>query len=352
MVLKKLSRNAAMDGVDLYRRLDSPDGEMVVDDPARVDLVLEEIRKQLIKDLSTESTLRGWRAQSLFASLVAALDGCLLMTFIDTGEIYFDGPRVKAPDYFLHLRSGRRILVDVKAVTLPSEGLLEHPVKFSASEVVRMRRFGELFGADIFLALYMPTMFAWTLVALDDLVDGPGGGMRITVGDSFRRNQISILGDRLIGTTFPLDCVVRPDLSKPHHVDDSGKAIFMVGSVEFHVGGKPIVSKSAKRLTYFLMTYGNWEGEQVPLCEGDSLVEIKLSVMPVEETGREFEIVGSLSSMYSRLFESETLGPAGVTALDLRIDPGMLVSLVPHDYDSSELPLWRFKVEPTPGPYI
>jgi hypothetical protein len=184
MVLSKLPRNAAMDGVDLYRRLDETGQTSDLADPTRVDKVVDEIRESLLKDLSRPSTVRGWRAQSLFASLVAALDECDLMTLVDTGDIYFEGPSVKPSDYFLHLRSGERILVDVKSVDLRTNDPLEMPIKFGAAEVERMRRFGELFGAEVYLALYFPSLPMWTLVQLSDLRPGPGGGLRILVRDS------------------------------------------------------------------------------------------------------------------------------------------------------------------------
>ena len=94
------------------------------------------------------------------------------------------------------------------------------------------------------------------------------------------------------------------------------------------------------------MLYGGWEVEELPSLDGDQLAELRYVAQAVEDTGQGFETIGSLSSMYSRLFESSTTGPAGTTALDISVRPGMLVSLVPHDYTSSELPLWRLHLQP------
>ncbi|WP_449371778.1 hypothetical protein [Arthrobacter psychrolactophilus] len=341
--IKKLSRNAAMDGVNVYRRLDLSTPETSVADPARIDAVLAEIRKLLETSLASESTVRGWRAQALFASLVAALDGCDLMTLVDTGEIYFDGPSVKAPDYFLHLRSGRRLLVDVKAVRLRDENPLEMPIKFGASEVNRMQRFGEQFGAEVFIAFYFPEMLIWALVPLTDLCEGPGGGFRTTVRESVIHNQIGLLGDLHVGTVSPLECIIIPDPTKKNEIDESGQAHFTVGSIEFRAGGNQLTSKAEKQLAYFLMLHGSWIGEQTPIHDDGKIAELRIVAQPVENSGQGFDIVGSLSSMYSKLFESSTSDHLGVTSLDISVKPGMLVSLVPHDYDSSTLPIWRFK---------
>ena len=346
MVLSKLPRNAAMDGVDLYRRLDQYGQKGAVTDPGRVNKVVDEIRKSLLKDLASKSTVRGWRAQSLFASLVAALDECDLMTLVDTGDIYFEGPSVKPADYFLHLRSGERILVDVKSVDLRTEDPLGMPVKFGAAEVDRMRRFGELFGADVYVALYFPSLPMWTLVHLDDLRTGPGGGRRILVRDSMMQNKIALLGDVHLGVESPLELVLCPDPSLANHVDSNGKASFTIGAVELRAGGKLLSSKAAQQLAYFLMHFGGWEANERVSVEKHQLVELRYVAEPVEDTGEGFEIVGSLSSMYSRLFESSTTGPGGPTSLDISVRPGMLISLVPHDYASTEFPLWRFQLQP------
>jgi hypothetical protein len=318
----------------------------LIGDEARIDAVLGEVRSNLLADLTVPSTVHGWRAQALFASLVAALDECELMTFVDTGDVYFDGPSVKPPDYFLCLRSGKRILVDVKAVELPSEDPLSMPIKFGATEVERMRRFGDLYGVEVFLALYYPAMPMWSLLPLDDLVAGPGGGYRTTVKESILRNQIGLLGDLTIGTLPSLECILRPDTTKPHYLEGSNEISFVVGSVEYRLDGSPVASDEGRRVMSFLMLYGGWADEEEAILEGDELVEMRFTARPPEDTGQGFEVVGSLSSMYSRMFESSTSTPLGVTASDMRIAPGSLISLVPHDYDVPDMPLWRLQLSP------
>jgi hypothetical protein len=348
VVLEKLPRNAAMDGVDLFRRLDPPGGKTLIGEQERIDAVLGEVKSNLLADLAVPSTVRGWRAQALFASLVAALDECELMTFVDTGDVYYDGPSVKPPDYFLCLRSGKKILVDVKAVELRSEDPLEMPIKFGAAEVDRMRRFGDLFGAEVFLAFYYPMMPLWSLIPLSELVAGPGGGYRMTVKESILRNQIALLGDLAIGTLPSLECIIRPDTSQPHVVDGSGELTFAVGSIEYRLDGSLVTSDEGRRVLNFLMLYGGWEDIEEPVLNGDELVELRFTARPPEDTGQGFEIVGSLSSMYSRMFESSTSSSLGITALDMPIAPGSLISLIPHDYDVPDMPLWRLHLSPAP----
>lgn len=64
--------------------------------------------------------------------------------------------------------------------------------------------------------------------------------------------------------------------------------------------------------------------------------------------GQPFEIVGSLSSMYSNWFDLATRDQDGnVLALDTEV---VLPTLLPHDWESDELRLWRLKVQPKQRP--
>ncbi|MDQ0727471.1 hypothetical protein [Microbacterium sp. W4I20] len=353
MVLKKLPRNAAMDGVDLYRRLDDPGDGSALGDPARIEAFVDELRSNLTDNLKTPSTVAGWRAQALFASLVAALDECDLLTMVDTGEIYYADASVKAPDYFLHLRSGKRMLVDVKNVALRNEDSLDMPVKFTQSEVARMREFGDRFGAEVFLALYVPRMATWLLVDIDDLTDGPGGGKRITIQNAILRNQLYLLGDKYVGTAYPLEFVMRHDprvSSTPGPKDEDGRRNFQfkVGSVELLAGGVTITDPQERRILHFFMLYGSWNEEEIPLIVDGELVEIRYKFTPDEIHQGGKELLGTLASMYSRMFEYNTSDASGPLALDVDVEPGTLVTLIPHDFDfaNATLPLWLLTVHP------
>ena len=355
MVLKKLPRNAAMDGVDLYRRIDVPTDGSGLSDPARIDAFVKELRTNLTQSLGTPSTVDGWRAQALFASLVAALDECDLMTLVDTGEIYYADESVKAPDYFLHLRSGRRILVDVKNVDLRRDDPLEMPIKFSSSEVARLRVFGDRFGAEVFLALYIPAMATWSLVDLADLADGPGGGKRITIHQALLRNQLALLGDRYVGTAYPLEFVLRRDPSESSTVgiDKEGhqSVQFRVSAVELLAGGVPITDPQERRIMQFFMLYGPWNEEEVPLIVDGELDEVRWRFTPDETHDGGKELLGTLASMYSRMFEYQTTSDSGPVALDIDVEPGTLITLIPHDFDfeAATLPLMLLSASPGEG---
>ena len=63
-------------------------------------------------------------------------------------------------------------------------------------------------------------------------------------------------------------------------------------------------------------------------------------------SNQEFQIVGRLSSMYTRWFSQATSDGASVTALQVPVEPGALKSIIPYDFDSDRLRMWRFNLQP------
>lgn len=348
MVLSPLSRNPALDGVDLFRRLDQAARTGPLTDPERIEAVVDQFRDALTQGLSAHSTVDGWRAQALFAALVAALDGCDLMTFTDIGEIYADGAAVKAPDFFLHLRDGRRLLVDVKAVA-PAR-LATATFKFGRSEVARLREFGDRFGAEVFIAIFLTPLSRWYLISIDDLTDRPSGAYSISHEEANIVNQMALLGDLWIGVQPPLNLVLRPDPQARTIVEPDGNVKFQIRAVERWAGGRQIHGARESQIHWLLWLYGDWESTPTAELDGDQFLGLHHVAEPPERSDDDWEIIGPLSMMFSRLFEGATRGPDGVpAALDMPKNPGMLAALIPDDYASEELPLWRLElVKPTP----
>lgn len=346
--MQHLKRDSALEAVELFRRLDAHDGESLLTSAGRADDVIQEFSSALIASLADESRVHGWRMQSLFRSLVVALDGCLLMTYIDRGEVFFDGDRVKPADFFLHLRDGRRILVDVKSHR--ARALAQDPflVKFGRSEIDGLRRFGELYGAEVFLAIHFEGG-NWTLVPLSALETGPSGGYRIGVEKAMTVSHLGLLGDQMIGTTPPIELTLLPNPSAPNHVDGAGHAHFTVGSFSISAGGRVLEGESARTLAFYLLQFGEWLVTEHSDVRESRLVSLSFIAAPESRNnpGENFEFVGSLARLFSRQFEGLTSTPDGVVALDFMPAPGALKELIPRDVTSSEIPLWLFELVPS-----
>jgi hypothetical protein len=347
-MLRLVKREVTLDGIDLFRRLDPHDAEGVVSDPERVNFVANTFLQKVGKALREPSLVSGWRAQALFASMVSALDNCLLMTQIDLGEIYVDDSEdVKAPDFFLHLRSGEKILVDVKSVKY-SISSVDPLIKFGAREVARMKRFGELFGAEVYVAIYVRAFPMWALVPLGDLSPGPGGGFRIPLTRAMLRSQMSKLGDQMIGTVYPLELQVTAHPDFENSVDEDGAASFTTGSIRIFANGVEAKALADQNLLHFFMQYGGWEISQRVETEKRKISVVRALAHPHEVSDQPFAVLGTLASMYARFFESKTTfnDVDLVRALDLSAEPGMLSTLLPHNYKSDVIPIWRFVTQP------
>lgn len=85
------------------------------------------------------------------------------------------------------------------------------------------------------------------------------------------RNQLALLGDRYVGTAYPLEFVLRRDPSEPSTlgIDQDGhqSVQFRVSAVELLAGGVPITDPQERRIIQFFMLYGPWNEEEFPLIE-------------------------------------------------------------------------------------
>jgi len=350
MVMRKLGRSPTiLEPLEMFRRLDEPTRSRI-DDHDRVEAVMVRATEGLRTALSTPSIVHGWRAQSMFESLVVALDGCQLLMTIDHGQVFHDGDPVKPADLLLVLRDGRRLLVDVKG--LPPGKVRGH-VGVSAHEWRGLRRFGDLLGAEVYLAYLVPAAPMWALVPMT-LLPEPVGEARtqVAVTDLLVANELQVLGDLLLGVEPPLRMDLVADTSSPRPVrieaEDLADTEFTIGTVEFSAGGRRLMGTAEQRLAYFMIMFGPWPVDNRAVAEGGQLERLVFDAHPAEPTpGQNFQMVDYLSSMYTRWFDLATRDRDGhVEAFDTAVEPGMLPALVPHDWQSDELHLWRFHMSP------
>lgn len=346
--MRKIGRQPArLDALDLFRQLDAGSGGPV-SDPARIEAFLAQVRGPLSEALSTESTVHGWRTQALFGSLVVALDACELLVTVDAGEVFADDSiNVKPPDFLLVLRDGRRLLVDVKSIP-PKKPT--GPLRVSATEMAGLARYAELVGGELFIAGLFTAMGEWVLVPASAFELDRNGRYAVDLQRAFQTSEMSLLGDVMLGIVPPLRFDLLPDESKPHDVAPDGVASFTIGAVELWVGEQLMVDEAERKLAMFLLWFNRWAGRQETDLDGATLRRVSFICEPEETTpGQGFEIVGKLSSMYTRWFDATTSDDKGaVSALQMPVEPGVLPALLPADFSSPRLPLWRFTLVAQP----
>jgi hypothetical protein len=92
------------------------------------------------------------------------------------------------------------------------------------------------------------------------------------------------------------------------------------------------------------------------MCRGLTISGNELDAIEFEWTPRErsnpdqrFEMIGTLSTMFSRHFAERTLGKEGVIQTEAAMVPNWFVPLVDIEYKSKTLPLWRFILQSNRG---
>jgi len=364
MVLRKLGRlPAELESLGLFAQLESALGPgTTIRDPASMQNFLNQVRQGLQESLANPARLHGWRVQAMFEAMIVGLGSVRLITTEDTGDCYFDDAagQIKLPDYRLVRADGERLLVEVKNVP-PGQQL--KPQRVNARELEGMQRYSELTGARLVLAHYWAVPGMWSVVD-SSVLSRDGERLMLPLTTAMKANELEALGDAWIGTRPPLVLSLIADPSKPRAVRDKTEeeqeVAFTVGAVELSCAGRVLTDEVEKRIAWFLMWFGGWEGHKELRCSDDGKPErldfvVEPSVPPeAPEAMQEVQMVGQLSSMYSALFTVATMTPEGeVTRLRHEPDPGMLADLIPSDYWSHPdraLPLWRFHVRPSIGP--
>lgn len=122
-----------------------------------------------------------------------------------------------------------------------------------------------------------------------------------------------------------------------------------IGSAEIAVGNVSIEDKVERNIALYLMMYGRWnyDGAQVEFDDQGLPIAVIHQVTPEDPIPDQgFEIIGSLSSLYSQVYNSLTLEQGRVSRLNVN-DPATLAPIIPRDFQKKQLPLWRFILQPS-----
>jgi hypothetical protein len=83
-------------------------------DHAAESVFLKKLSTALREHRKNPALIHGFRAQTMFAYLAAALGGCKIITEEDSGEFYVADPEFKRPDFRILTHEGKDFLVEVK----------------------------------------------------------------------------------------------------------------------------------------------------------------------------------------------------------------------------------------------
>jgi len=301
------------------------------------------VAASLKRSLDDPKFLYGQHVQAMFEGVVIALGQVHMIKEEDAGGGWYDGDKLSIPDYRIVMRDRTQFLVEVKN---HNGNHLE--IALTKIYVDGLRRYGELTGAPVKLAVYWVRWRTWTLVPLD-LLDPRPKHYVLPFVKAVAASELSLLGDKTIATRPPLVMKFLADRNKPRSLDDRGQAQMVIAGTELFCGGQEILDEPEREIAFMLMTGGRWE-EMGPWAEFDAdggLNAIVFEFHPHEDHQQGFEMIGSLSEIFSSHFRWRTMQERGVLKLEVDVVPGQMANLIPEDYDSSVLPIWRFTLRPT-----
>lgn len=178
-----------------------------------------------------------------------------------------------------------------------------------------------------------------------------GDRYSISLPNATMRDEMALLGDEMIGTAPLLELRLRSDPTKPRKIGPDGNAECTIGRAEVLVGGRVMVEQKEQEIAWFLLLYGKWPMEDSPaeVVNGE-LISWGVRAAPEKRANpkENFEIVGRFSTMVSMQYNDITTSSGQVDILTPDRDPDTLGVLIPPDFKSDTLPLWRFVLKPTP----
>lgn len=331
--MRLLSRHASRHGATIHNE-------------ACCDEFLASLNVDLQKARSSDILIHGLRAQSMFAYVAASLGQCVLIKEEDAGEIYAVDPELRAPDYRLVMQDGSEFFVEVKNYR-PANGFGDFVVTKAYLE--SLLAYARRFSKELYFAIYWPSPRLWTLVRSDHL-SLSGEKFILPLSDAAKMNEMARLGDVMIGTlpTLTLKLYSNPDM--PRHIAEDGNVQFTIGRAELHCGDNLLMPGKETEVGWFLLNFGDWPVEPTePEVENGELISVGLRAAPRERCnpGQQFELVGSLSQMISSQYNSATAPKGQVDSLSPQRDPNSFGIIIPPDFKSDRIPLWRFIVQPS-----
>ena len=310
--------------------------------------LIESLRLALEEHVNHKARIHGFRAQAMFAHVVAAMGSCALITEEDSGAFFDTGENLKRPDFRLITSDGKKMLVEVKNFH-PNSAFKEY--RLDGGYVTSLQRYAELNSIPLKIAIYWSRWNIWTLLDPRQ-INTDETKIRISLANALSHNEMYLLGDCIIGTAPPLSFRIHADREKPRKVVYGGESRFAIKRVCLCSAGMDIIDPVERRIAWFLILNGNWHETEEHLEIEDDLVEYyELRFRPGEQPEEmssqvPFQSVGYLSQMVTTHYLRATTETGNVARLTPSAGPDKMGIVIPEDYQGQALRLWRLVLLP------
>lgn len=321
------------------------ESKTLLSDPNALNKFLVQVDTELKSVMANRKFIYGQRVERMFAALVISLGRVQFLKQEDAGECYANVSPLEIPDFRLRL-SNETSLVEVK----------NHHPKGDATRGLRLRQsyleglenYAKLMSCPLWMAVYWSRWGLWTLVP-PTLFRRDGKHAHLAMTEAFVGNELYRLGNIEIGTTPPLRMVWHVSQLGDASPSENGRTTTLrIDRAELFCGNALLVDRAEQTIAFYLMCYGSWRMRNEAKRDGGKIVAIEYEWKPEQESAQGFEFIGSLASMFSRFYIAATtdLENGAVARVNLDVTPGDLGHLIPEEYTSRTLPLWRLHIVP------
>lgn len=305
-----------------------------------IDRLSETVQKQRNNPIH----VHGFRVESMFAHVAAALGKSQVITEEDSGVFFSSADDIRRPDFRLIVNDSEQLLIEVK--NFRQKDPME-PFILKSAYLTSLKKYAEVFKTPLKIAIYWSVWKLWTLIDASNFFT-ENTNCSITMLEALKRNEMILLGDHMVATVPPLSLRLYADSNKSRSIDGNGQAHFTIGRVALYADRKEITDDFEKKLAWFFMLHGKWNEVDQPTEIKNGLVEYtEFAVSPEEYDKKQgFAMLGYLSELITSNYNLLTSPQGEVLQLAPKQQPDKLCILIPPDYKGKVLHLWRFHVKP------
>lgn len=314
-----------------------------LDTSSDVDDFMNRIGQSLKASLSNPALLHGKRVEALFAHVAGALGRCKAIKQEDSGAIFVAEDNLEVPDYRIFLNDGSGYLVEVKNFR-PKD--IRTDFTISKDYLERLEAYAELNKLPLKIAVYFSNSSTWLLLSKKAFTE-VGNSYRINFIEAVARNEMALLGDRMIATLPDLRIEFLGDPDECVVPDAKGDVHFTVRNVRIYGHDQEVTDEAGKSIAFYMMRFGEWaERDSAAIMQDGKVVGLQFIFSPREPVKDQgLQIVGTLSTMVSIAWSELTVKGSVVVSLDVKQDPDVFSLGIPEGYKGS-LPLWQFILQP------
>ena len=313
-------------------------------DPAASSKFLHHVKGEIERALDDSVLVHGQRTEAMFEALLIGLGGFKLLKVEDNGRVFPTGSYL-IPDFRVVLNDGAHWLIEVKNV-YESDPSQQRRRLFTKSHLANLTAYAEATSVELKIAGFWARWSMWTLVSPSCLIE-IDDRLYLDMPTAIRKNDLSRLGDRIIGTRPPFRLRLAMDPERTGSVNANGEVHATINDVKIFCVDEELIEPVERQIAWLLMQYGDWRADgPVPILDHDCLLAIEFRWEPEEPAGQGFEFVGTLSRMFTRYYAEHTVDRGDVVQLRAPPRPNWFAPLVNMNGGSRALPLWQFIQQP------